>query len=459
MNDTIAAIATPYGEGAIAVVRMSGDDAIQIISQSFRSLSANSKNITDAPSHTAHYGILSDANGKMIDEVLVTIFKAPHSYTGENSVEIGCHGGMKITQRVLEHILCIGARMAEPGEFTRRAFLNGKMDLIKAEAVADLIHAQSEKAVRAATEQLAGGLSKIFNKIHSLLIDSLAHVEAYIDFPDEDITPDVTDGLLKKMESACKIAQKALDTYHEGEILRHGVRVAIAGLPNAGKSSLLNYLLKKDKAIVSAIPGTTRDSIEAEASINGFPFIFIDTAGLRDSADTIEAEGIRRSRDWIEKSDITLLLADGSETNSAINEKFLSQFSNLSQLILVINKSDLPQKWVIPSELQNIKTVRTSCISGEGLDDLKSALIEAISANQTSWFGANVTINARHRQKLLLCCEALKNAKSLLITQGTPVEFIAQELTIATNAVGEILGKNTTEDLLDSIFSHFCIGK
>ena len=294
-EDTIAAIATPLGESGLAVIRVSGTQALAVADRCFEPQGKSSLRPTVSPSHTLHYGHVV-REGRVLDEVLLAVLRAPRTFTREDIVEITCHGGLLPAKLVLEALLASGARLAEPGEFTRRAFLNGRLDLAQAEAVADLIHSRTELALQAANEQLAGRLSRRINDLRDQMLQTLAHVEAHIDFPDEDIAPDTRHQLIVRLQRGVTFMDELLRTANEGQLLRRGIRAAIVGRPNAGKSSLLNQLLGRDRAIVSAIPGTTRDTIEETANIRGLPVLFIDTAGLREARDEIELEGIRRSR-------------------------------------------------------------------------------------------------------------------------------------------------------------------
>src|SRR5688572_29736019 len=294
-DDTIAAISTPLGEGGLAVVRLSGRDALAVADRSFQPVGKFSLQPSAAPTHTIQYGKITRQD-RVVDEVLLSVMRAPRTFTREDMVEISCHGGLLPAKLVLDTVLESGARLAEPGEFTKRAFLNGRIDLAQAEAVADLIHSRTELALAAANEQLAGKLSRRINQLRDDLMHALAHIEAHIDFPDEDIAPETREQLEGRMEQGITFMDELLRTANEGQILRRGIRAAIVGRPNAGKSSLLNQLLGHDRAIVSPIPGTTRDTIEETANIRGVPVVFIDTAGLREGRDEIEVEGIRRSR-------------------------------------------------------------------------------------------------------------------------------------------------------------------
>ena len=308
LDDTIAAIATPLGEGGLAVVRISGPQTLAVADKSFLPVGKNSLPPSTATTHTIHYGKIV-RQGRSVDEVLVAVMRAPRTFTREDTVEITCHGGLLPAKLVLDTLLENGARLAEPGEFTRRAFLNGRIDLAQAEAVADLIHSRTELALAAANEQLAGKLSQRINALRDEMMQTLAHVEAHIDFPDEDISPDTKEQLLKRLEHGVAFMDELLRTANEGQILRRGIRAAIVGRPNAGKSSLLNQLLGHDRAIVSPIPGTTRDTIEETANIRGLPVVFIDTAGLREARDEIEQEGVRRSRESLARAEFILARA------------------------------------------------------------------------------------------------------------------------------------------------------
>src|SRR5262245_51528247 len=342
LDDTIAETATPLGEGGLAVIRVSGAEAFAVADKSFVPIGKSSLKPSTAPTHTIHYGKIT-RNGQLVDEVMLTVFCAPRTYTREHTVEITCHGGLLPAKLVLDTLLENGARLALPGEFTKRAFLNGRLDLTKAEAVADVIHSQTELALAAANEQLAGKLSQRINQLRDDMMKTLAHIEAHIDFPDEDIAPDTKEQLLKRLRTGVAFMDELLHTANEGQILRRGIRTAIIGRPNAGKSSLLNQLLGHDRAIVSPIPGTTRDTIEETANIRGLPVVFIDTAGLREAGDAIEAEGIRRSRESVAKAELVLHVLDASEPLTEGDRKYLEEFEGRKR-VLVWNKIDLPRR-------------------------------------------------------------------------------------------------------------------
>ncbi len=455
LHDTIAAIATPLGEGGLAVLRLSGAQALSIADQCFVPVGSSSLKPTVAPSHTIHYGRI-ERDGKTVDEVLVAVMRAPRTFTREDVVEITCHGGLLPAKMILDLLLENGARLAEPGEFTKRAFLNGRIDLAQAEAVADLIHARTELAMSAANEQLAGKLSQRIETLRDDLVKTLAHIEAHIDFPDEDIAPDTKEQLLNRLERAVAFMDTLLRTANEGQILRRGVRTAIIGRPNAGKSSLLNQLLGHDRAIVSAMPGTTRDTIEETANIRGLPVVFIDTAGLREAGDELEAEGIRRSRESLAKAELILHVLDGTEPLTAADEILLHEFESKKR-ILVRNKSDKTSRLELPEKFR-AAAVDVSCATGTGLEPLKDAIKECLWSGEIKAEMLQVMINSRHQEALKRAREATLRTVDAL-RSGLTLELPAMDLRIAANAVGEIVGKTSTEDLLDSIFSQFCIGK
>jgi len=455
LDDTIVAIATPLGEGGLAVVRLSGAGALAMADKCFRPVGKTSQQPSAAPTHTIQFGKFIRGD-QVIDEVLLAVLRAPRTFTREDTVEISCHGGLLPAKLVLDALLASGARLAGPGEFTRRAFLNGRIDLTQAEAVADLIHSRTELALAAANEQLAGKLSQRINHLRDDLMHTLAHVEAHIDFPDEDISPDTKDALLQRLENGIAFMNELLATANEGQLLRRGIRAAIVGRPNAGKSSLLNQLLGRDRAIVSHIPGTTRDTIEETANIRGLPVVFVDTAGLRDSHDEIEREGIRRSRESLAQAELILHVMDASEPVTDADKKYFAEFAGKKRII-VRNKADLPAKQQLPG-LPDVPVVDVSCLSGQGIETLKDALKQLIWSGEIKAEMLQVAINSRHQDALNRARIATRQTADALAAEAT-LELVAMDLRIAANAVGEIVGKTTTEDLLDSIFSTFCIGK
>ena len=453
-DDTIAAIATPLGDGGLALVRLSGVEALAIAERCFRPLGKSSQKPTAAATHTIHYGEIV-RQGQRVDEVLLSVLRAPRTYTREDTVEITCHGGLLPARMVLDTLLETGARLALPGEFTQRAFLNGRLDLAQAEAVADLIHSRTELALRAAHEQLAGKLSQRINQLRDELMHILAHVEAHIDFPEEDIAPDTQDQLQRQLEHGLAFMDELLRTAGEGQLLRRGIRAAIVGRPNVGKSSLLNQLLGHDRAIVSPVPGTTRDTIEETANIRGLPVVLIDTAGLREARDELEAEGIRRSHVTLGRAEMVLQVLDASEPLTAADEKYLSEFAGKKR-ILVRNKTDLPIRLRLPGLAAPV--VDVCCLNGTGIEALKDAIKELIWSGEIKAEMLEVMINSRHQDALTRARAATQRTLDALRARAG-LELAALDLRIAANAVGEIVGKTTTEDLLDSIFSQFCIGK
>ncbi len=454
-HDTIAAIATPLGEGGLAVLRISGVQAIPIADRVFTPAGRSALPPSAAPTHTVHYGHVS-WNGHRIDEVLMTVLRAPRTFTREDTVEISCHGGVFVARQVLDALLAAGARSALPGEFTRRAFQNGRIDLTQAEAVADLIHARTELALAAANEQLAGALSTRVDALRHELLSTLAHVEAHIDFPEEDIAPATHRQLVDRLDRVLAGMDQLLSTALEGRVLRRGLRAAILGCPNAGKSSLLNRLLGHDRAIVSPIAGTTRDTIEETANIRGIPVVFVDTAGLRDAGDSLEEEGIRRSRAAAERAELLLHVIDASRSLTDRDIGFLREFEGRPRVI-VLNKSDLPSGIVLPEETRG-SVVPVSCVSGDGLEALKGTIHQIVWSGRAGAGMQDVTINARHEDALRRGREGTGRAIEAL-RDGLSLELAALDLRIALQAVGEIVGQTTTDDLLDVLFSEFCLGK
>ena len=432
MNDTIAAIATPFGEGAIALLRLSGPRAVEIASGVFRARTT----ATDLTARIAQFGGIHDESRKL-DDVLLTVFRAPASYTGEDVVEVTCHGGVLVSQRILELLLRRGARSAEPGEFTQRAYLHGKMDLTQAEAVMDLIGAQTDLAQRAATEQLEGRLGGRLRELRERLIEVLAHVEAYIDFPDEDIDPATGDALLA--------------TARPGRVLRDGVRTVIYGAPNVGKSSLLNLLLGCERAIVSPRPGTTRDVIEEVIDLRGIPLRLVDTAGVRESEDEVEREGMARTERQLERADLVLHIVDAS---GAIADCGVRIADLEARTLLVLNKSDLGEN----ESWHGVEGVRISCLKSQGIEQLADAIFAKIAGGNAAQRDWSVAINARHEAALQTALRFADAAREAF-TSGLSPEFIAEELRAALNAIGDILGRVDHEEVLGKIFSTFCIGK
>lgn len=440
MQETIAAISTPFGEGAIALLRLSGPEAVRIADAVFRSR----RQASELPPRVQQFGEIVDAAG-VLDEVLLTVFRAPASYTGEEMVEIACHGGILVTRRILGLLLEHGARSAGPGEFTQRAFLNGKMDLTQAEAVMDLIRAQTDLGLRAATEQLEGKLGGRVREIREDLLNLLAHVEAHIDFPEEDIDPDTGAALLARLDGVCGRIGALLRTADQGRVLREGVRTVIYGAPNVGKSSLLNRLLGYERAIVSEIPGTTRDTIEEVVNLRGIPVRLVDTAGVRESDCAIEQEGIARTLRHLERADLVLHVMDAS----------LPRPEGEPAGLLVLNKTDLGEhpSWA------GCNGVRISCAGDAcGIDPLADAIFERAMGRGMTSGDFSVAINARH-QACLKTAEQSAQAARQALANGVSAEFVAIDLRGALDAVGDVVGRVDTEDLIGKIFSTFCLGK
>ncbi len=437
-NDTIIALSTPPGPAALALLRLSGPQSHAIIQ--------NHINIAPAPQHSSFARFRSGT--EIIDEVVATFWKSPASYTGEDMVEISCHGNMLIVERILQTLCQSGARPAGPGEFTQRAFLNGKMDLTQAEAVMDLIHARSERALRAAHALQNGRLGQILQEERENLLQVLSHLEAFIDFPDEDITPDVSRGFIEKIEHTRLRIQNLLASAREGKWIRSGLSVVITGAPNSGKSSLLNALLERDRAIVSPIAGTTRDTIEEVIFLEGIAIRLTDSAGLRENPDEIEKLGIERTQQALNEADLILFLIDGSDPSGNFTPPDCPE--NIP-LLACLTKSDLPRK-------TKAKGLPLSAQNGAGLTELKSEIVKILRLNENSAGLDHVAINSRHESLLREAVENLDRALEMT-NQKAPPELISSDLRQSLNACGKIVGEATNEDMLDRLFKNFCIGK
>lgn len=443
--ETIAAISTPAGEGAIAVVRISGPGAVKIAEKIFRGKESPSR----FDSHVQRLGAILSETNQRIDQVMLSIHRAPGSYTGEDIVEISCHGGTLVTAKILEACLRAGARAARPGEFTERAFLNGKMDLTQAEAVIDLIRARSDLALRSATEQLEGKLGERIANTRQALIDLLANIEASIDFSEEGISPDEGDKLRMRIDSVRQQVADLLATADQGRILRDGVRVVIYGATNAGKSSLLNRLLGYERVIVSDTHGTTRDTIEETVNLHGVPVRLLDTAGFQTSTSDVEREGIARTERWLQKADLRLHIVD---RNAPPPPHFENSATNGNE-ILILNKSDLPEH----ADWKNFDALRISCATGDGLSELENEILSRIGQQNLRPENA-FAINMRHRDCLRRALEACDRARKALDENVSP-EYLSVDLNEALSAVGEVIGTVGVEQILDSVFGQFCIGK
>src|ERR1043166_7071966 len=443
-GETIAAISTPLGEGAIAIVRVSGSEAVDIADRIFR---GGEKPSAFLP-HTQRLGEIVDGE-RVIDQVVMSIHRSPSSYTGEDLVEISCHGGILVTARILESCLRAGARAARAGEFTERAFLNGKMDLTQAEAVIDLIRARTDLALRSATEQLEGRLGDKMRAVREELIAILANIEASIDFPEEGIAPDEGEKLRARLDATAEKISSLLATADQGRILREGVRAVIYGATNAGKSSLLNRLVGYDRVIVSETHGTTRDSIEEVINLRGVPIRLLDTAGLRKSTDEIEREGIARPEKSLQTADLLLHIADRNAPKPAHFEERTVGPNE----ILILNKSDLPEH----SDWKDADALRISCVTGKGFSELEKEILTRVS-RQNLLPESTVAINMRHRDCLRRALEACARARDAQIS-GVSAEYLAVDVNESLRAVGEAIGTVDVEKVLDSVFGQFCIGK
>ncbi len=464
LDDTIAAISTPPGEGGIGIVRCSGKDAITITDQFF--FSPKGKKLGDAKSHTIIYGFIVDPKtGEKIDEVLVSIMRAPMTYTKEDVVEINCHGGMLPVRKTLQLCLKGGARLAEPGEFTKRAFLNGRIDLSQAEAVIDIIRAKTEQAEKLALQQLDGSLSAKITEFIDRAINICAHIEACIDFSEDEIDTMTKDEMAMSMQTLKDELMMLAQSYDHGRLFREGVSAAIVGKPNVGKSSLLNALLQKDRAIVTEMPGTTRDVIEDCLNINGLPLIIMDTAGIRETHDLAEMEGVKRSLKAIDSADIVLAVMDASRPFDEADKEVIERVKD-KRAVIIINKSDIksPDFTFSSPDFSPCPVVNVSALKGDGLDELKNAVYSLCispcarcSPPRCSPEGVLIT-NIRHRLSIE------KAAISLGIAiedfeHDKPLEVIAISLMESLDSLGEIKGTVSTEDILNKIFSEFCIGK
>ena len=459
-HDTIAAIATARGEAGIGIVRVSGPLALPIATDLFRSPRAVSP--VQLSTHTLTYGHIIDANASdaVIDEVLLGVMHAPRTYTGEDVVEFNCHGGIVPLAAVLDLVVKHGARLAEPGEFTKRAFLNGRLDLAQAEAVAELIASKTDLSRKVAIEALAGKLSEVVNRLNDRIAALLAEIEASVDFPEEDLDFMKVEA---QLESACAVQTDLttlLETADEGRLISEGVKVAILGKPNVGKSSLLNALVGTARAIVTDIPGTTRDTIEETINISGIPLKLFDTAGIRQTDDIVEQQGVQRSRAALDKAELLLLMFDASQPLDAVDIDLL-QTARSHKAILILNKTDLPVVTPTAALLTHCpkkQIVETAIPQGKGLDALKTAVSEELLGGECVVGESPIVTNARHQDALRRANDGLNYAIESL-ANGMPPELVAVDLRISLDALGDIVGRTTTEDILDRIFSQFCVGK
>jgi len=457
--DTIAAISTAPGEGAIGIVRISGDLAISIASSIYQ---CGTKQLEEQKTHTIHYGhIVEPKSGEVYDEVMVSVLRAPKTFTREDIVEINCHGGIVAINRVLQLVLRMGARLAEPGEFTKRAFLNGRIDLSQAEAVMDLIRAKTDKSMQLAMRQLDGQLSNLIQNLRQEILNTLAQVEVNIDYPEYDDVEEMTLQLLReKTQQVLQGIRALLNTASQGKILRDGLKTAIVGRPNVGKSSLLNVLLREEKAIVTDIAGTTRDTIEEYVNVRGVPLQLIDTAGIRETDDVVEKIGVERSRKALKEADFVLLLLNQSETLQEEDIRLLETTKGMKRIIL-FNKTDLPSKLSkedIAPYAQAEEIVTTSMLNKEGIDQLEEKIAEYFFQGQMNERDATYLSNTRHIALLEKAEQALVEVQNG-IEMEMPVDLIQIDFTRAWDLLGEITGDSVQDELLTQLFSQFCLGK
>ena len=455
-QDTIVAIATPPGPGAIGVLRLSGPGAVRLAERCFRPL--GHKGLRDRPPRTLVYGSLLDRDGVVIDQALCTVSYGPHSYTGEDTAEFQCHGAPQVLSLGLEALCALGARLAGPGEFTRRAFLNGKLDLAQAEAVGDLLEATSREGVRQAAGQLAGALSRRIGEIYSALVDVMAHFHAVLDYPDEDLDPFTREGLSAALAEQEGALDALLSTCRRGRQLARGIPCALVGQPNVGKSSLLNALAGFERAIVTDIPGTTRDTVEANVELGGLPLRLIDTAGLRDSDDPVERMGVERSRAAMEQAELILVLWDSSARVTGEEVALLERAVELAPTILVWTKGDLPTAPIPVLELpEGLRVVELSARTGEGLDRLEEAVAALFPRESGTPYGQMLT-NQRQEEATGRARAAVHRAREALEAGVTP-DALLTDVEEALAALGELTGQSVREDITDRIFSRFCVGK
>ena len=456
MFDTIAAISTPRGEGGIGIVRISGDRAIEILGKIFKPKSE--KEIKELRNFSINYGKLYNENNELVDEVLVSIMKGTKTYTAEDIVEINCHGGYLITEKVLELVLRFGARHAEQGEFTRRAFVNGRIDLTQAEAVMDLIHSKTDNSISLSLDQLRGDLKSQIAHLKKLLLDVAAHVNVVLDYPEEGIDDPLPDNLVDNLETVMNTANELILSYDKGKMIKEGVKTAIVGKPNVGKSSLLNALLREERAIVTHIAGTTRDIIEEVINIKGIPLVLVDTAGIRKTDDLVENIGVEKSFEQIEKADFILFVVDGSteldNEDFKINEKLRGK-----KVLGIVNKNDLNQVAKL-SELDSVDSfINISAKESIGISDMEEQIYDLIVRGTVENSSKKLIItNIRHKTALEKTKDAIKNIFET-INMGLPMDLIAVDLKEALDSLSEVTGEISTEDLLDHVFKNFCVGK
>lgn len=453
--DTIAAISTPIGEGGISIVRMSGEDAIKIANQVFKGA-----NLAKVDTHTIHYGhIINPQNDQVIDEVMVTVLRAPKTFTCEDIVEINCHGGIVVTNKILQLLLSSGARMADPGEFTKRAFVNGRIDLTQAESVMDIVRAKTDKARQVAVKQLEGGLMHQIRAMRQEILDTLANVEVNIDYPEYDADQVTAKQMSETSQSVINKINHLLKTSQQGTILRNGLATAIVGKPNVGKSSLLNYLTQSDKAIVTDVAGTTRDTLEEYVSVQGVPLKLIDTAGIHHTEDKVEKIGVERSQQALEKADLVLLLLDSSKELSD-EDKMLIKLTEPKKRIIVLNKTDLGQKLSVDEvkELTHSEIISTSILKEKNLEELEDAIKELFFSGIKN---SNDQVLVTNQRQVALLKKAKGELEDVIdaVNNDVPVDIAQIDFNGAWDTLGEITGDSAPDELINQLFSQFCLGK
>ena len=455
MFDTIAAISTPRGEGGIGIVRMSGSDSLCILAKIFKPISK--KEVSELRNFSINYGHLYDGD-EIIDEVLVSIMKGPNTYTKEDIVEINCHGGFLITEKVLELVLKSGARIAEIGEFTRRAFMNGRLDLTQAEAVIDLIHGKTDKSISLSLNQLRGDLREQIDILKKQLLDVSAHVNVVLDYPEEGIDDPLPHDLVDNLHNVINTTDALIKSYNKGKMIKEGVKTAIVGKPNVGKSSLLNSILREERAIVTHIAGTTRDIIEEVVNLNGIPLVLVDTAGIRKTDDLVENIGVEKSKELIEKADLVLFVVDNSRELDDEDLKIHERI-NADKVIGLINKTDVESKLDITPLTKIKKWIKISALEKIGIDSMEKEIYNYVISGQVEDSSQKLVItNVRHKSALEKTKQAVENIFET-IDMGLPMDLIAVDLKEALDSLSEVTGEISNEDLLDHIFSNFCVGK
>lgn len=459
IEDTIVAVSTPVGHGGIGIVRLSGRNALSIADKIFKT--KNGEKPSKFKSFSARYGwVINNGSGDTIDEALLTVMRSPKSYTKEDVVEISCHGGTVSLRSIMSLMMDLDARPAEPGEFTKRAFINGRIDLTQAEAVLDIIQSKTDAFLKVSTNQLKGELSEELNSIREMLMSIYVEIEAIVNFPEDDLDASGRLQLGKRIEDAEEKVNHLLSSGEQGRILKEGIKIVLCGKPNVGKSSLLNALLKTPRAIVSEIAGTTRDTIEETAQINGIPFQLVDTAGILEPRDLIEKEAVKRSRMYIDQADLVLFILDVSQEFTPEDETVIEHIKG-KNILVILNKSDLPSRFderKIYGRFKGRTVLKTSVLKREGIDKLQEVIVESVwQDGEVDHHGVLVS-NIRHINALKECAANLNKAKEIL-QNGLSLEFLSEEIKAAVNALDKITGRNIDTDLLETIFSQFCIGK